>query len=252
MRSVCRYRGPMSSYTWTVSLSVRLKEARIAHRTSVVNQSDDREERDKRCEAEHCPRASLEQVTLRPPVVANWFHNSTRPGEPALLNGPALRRDFLQSNGEANLRVNGDIMWRPSQAQQMERTLQTSVEEHGSRRRDAIGPLGSASQEIRLASERYAIWQIRSRRMISPLMRTDQMLAALEELNMLDVERVPESWLWELGELVADLPFEYDPKVGKQPSPTAAIDLVFDIQERLLELITGIEAEHEERLEAAS
>jgi hypothetical protein len=86
--------------------------------------------------------------------------------------------------------------------------------------------------------------------MISPLMRTDQMLTALEELNMLDLERVPESWLWQLGELVADLPFECDPRVGQQPSPTAAIDLVFDIQERLLELITGIEAEHEERLEA--
>lgn len=67
---------------------------------------------------------------------------------------------------------------------------------------------------------------------------------------MLDLERVPESWLWQLGELVADLPFECDPRVGQQPSPTAAIDLVFDIQERLLELITGIEAEHEERLEA--
>jgi hypothetical protein len=168
------------------------------------------------------------------------------------LSGPALRQDFLQSNEEANVRVNGDIMCRPSQAQHMEPTLQTSVEEHGSRRRDAIGPLGSACQEIRLASERYAIGRIRSRRMISPLMRTDQMLTALEELNMLDVERVPESWLWQLGELVADLPFEYDPTLGQQPSPTAAIDLVFDIQEHLLELITGIEAEHEERLEAAS
>ncbi|MDP9247527.1 MAG: hypothetical protein M3O95_05500 [Candidatus Dormibacteraeota bacterium] len=112
-------------------------------------------------------------------------------------------------------------------------------------RRELFEQLGG-----RLASERYAIGRFRSRRMISPLMRTDQMLTALEELNMLDLERVPESWLWQLGELVADLPFECDPRVGQQPSPTAAIDLVFDIQERLLELITGIEAEHEERLEA--
>ena len=83
-------------------------------------------------------------------------------------------------------------------------------------------------------------------------MRTDQMLTALEELNVLQVERVPESWLWQLGELVADLPFEYQPPIGQPPSPTAAIDLVFDIQEHLLELITGIEAEHDERLETAS
>jgi hypothetical protein len=90
----------------------------------------------------------------------------------------------------------------------MEPTLQTSVEEHGSRRRDAIGPLGSASLEIRLASERHAIGHLRSRRMSSLLMRTDQMLTALEELNVLEVEQVPASWLWQLGDLAADLPYE--------------------------------------------
>jgi hypothetical protein len=134
----------------------------------------------------------------------------------------------------------------------MEPTLQTSVKEHGSRRRDAIGPLGSACLEIRLASERRAIGHLRSRRMSSLLMRTDRMLTALEELNVLEVEQVAESWLWQLGELVADLPFEYQPPVRQRPSPTAAIDLVFDIQGHLLELITGIEAEHEERLVTAS
>jgi hypothetical protein len=144
------------------------------------------------------------------------------------------------------------MMRRLSQAQQMEPTLQTAVEEHGSRRRHAVGPLASASQEITLASERYAIGHLRSRRMASLLMRTDQMLTGLEELNELAVKRVPESWLWQLGELVADLPFEYQPTVGQQPSPTAAIDVVFDIQALLLEVITGIEAERDERLETAS
>ena len=37
-------------------------------------------------------------------------------------------------------------------------------------------------------------------------MRTDQMLTALEELNVLEVEQVPASWLWQLGDLAADLP----------------------------------------------
>src|SRR4030088_2287938 len=128
----------------------------------------------------------------------------------------------------------------------MEPTLQTSLGENGPRRRDAIGPLGSASQEIRLASERDTIGHLRSRRMASLLMRTDQMLAALEELNILAVKRVPESWLWQLGELVAELPFEYQPTIGQLPSPTAAIDVVFDIQALLLEVITGIEAERDE------
>src|SRR4030081_2651636 len=130
-------------------------------------------------------------------------------------------------------------MCRPSQAQQMEPTLQTSVEEHGSRRRDAIGPMGSASLEIRLASERHAIGHLRSRRMSSLLMRTDQMLTALEELNELAVKRVPESWLWQLGELGAELPFEYQPTVGQLPSPTAAIDVVVEIQALLPGVITG-------------
>ena len=83
-------------------------------------------------------------------------------------------------------------------------------------------------------------------------MRTDQMLTALEELNVLEVEQVPASWLWQLGDLAADLPYEYQPTVGQQPSPTVAIDVVFDIQAHLLELITGIEAEQDERLETAS
>jgi hypothetical protein len=103
-----------------------------------------------------------------------------------------------------------------------------------------------------LASERYTVGRLRSRRMASLLMRTDQMLTALEELNVLAVKQVPESWLWQLGELVADLPLEYWPTVGPQLSPTAAIDVVFDIQAHLLEDITGVEAEHDERLETAS
>jgi hypothetical protein len=82
-------------------------------------------------------------------------------------------------------------------------------------------------------------------------MRTDRMLTELEVLNVLDVERAPESWLWQLAELVADLPFEYQPPIGQEPSPTAAIEVVFEIQEGLLRSITGTDAD-EGLLETAS
>jgi hypothetical protein len=83
-------------------------------------------------------------------------------------------------------------------------------------------------------------------------MRTDQMLTELEMLNMQDVERAPESWLWQLAELVADLPFEYQPPIRQEPSPTAAIEVVFEIQKGLLRSITGADADDDDVLETAS
>jgi hypothetical protein len=67
----------------------------------------------------------------------------------------------------------------------------------------------------------------------------------------LNVVSTPASWRFELTGLVADLPFEYEPRIGHRLSPTRAIDLVFDIQAGLFRLMTGIEPE-DERLEVAS
>jgi hypothetical protein len=134
----------------------------------------------------------------------------------------------------------------------MESTLLDSAGGYGLRRRDAIGPLESASEDLRLASEQFAVARLRSRPLASLLMRTDQMLTELEVLNLQDVERVPESWLWRLAELVADLPFEYQPAIGQEPSPTAAIDVVFEIQEGLLRSITGREPDDDNLLATAS
>jgi hypothetical protein len=83
-------------------------------------------------------------------------------------------------------------------------------------------------------------------------MRTDQMLTELEVLNLQDVERAPESWLWQLAELVADLPFEYQPYIGPEPSPTAAIDVVFEIQQSLLCSISGRDSDDDDLLATAS
>jgi hypothetical protein len=105
----------------------------------------------------------------------------------------------------------------------------------------ASGPLGSANQEIRAAIDAFVEGRRAGRRLPSLVSRTDAMLNELEMLNLLQVRRAPASWRSDLTALVADLPFEYEPRLGHRFSPTRAIDLVFDIQEGLFRLMTGRE-----------
>jgi len=109
----------------------------------------------------------------------------------------------------------------------------------------ASGPLGSANQEIRAAIDAFVEGRRASRRLPSLLKRTDAMLAELETLNLLHVRRAPISWHSELTALVMDLPFEYQPRIAQHPSPTAAIDVVFEIQRGLFRLMTRAEFEDE-------
>jgi hypothetical protein len=51
--------------------------------------------------------------------------------------------------------------------------------------------------------------------------------------------------------VVADLPFDYELPAADRPTPTQAIDMVFDVQQALLLWMTGGEPEEEE-LDAAS
>jgi hypothetical protein len=141
---------------------------------------------------------------------------------------------------------------RQSHSQHMDSTLRDSAAELCSRRPTAIGPLESACRDARRASEQFAAGRLRSGRLASLLMRTDRMLTELEVLNLRDVERVPEPWLGQLAELVADLPFDYQPPIEREPSPTAAIEVVFEIQESLLCSITGREADHDDMMATAS
>jgi len=113
------------------------------------------------------------------------------------------------------------------------------------------GPLGSANQEIRNAIDAFVEGRRASRRLPSLLKRTDAMLTELETLNLLKVRRAPASWYSELSALVTDLPFEYQPRIARHPSPTAAIDVVFDIQSGLFRLMSSAEFE-DELLEAAT
>jgi hypothetical protein len=113
------------------------------------------------------------------------------------------------------------------------------------------GPLGSANQEIRAAIDAFVEGRRAGRRLPSLLERTDAMLTELETLNLLKVRRAPASWYSELSALVTDLPFEYQPRIAKHPSPAAAIDVVFDIQTGLFRLMASAEFE-DEPLEAPS
>ena len=113
------------------------------------------------------------------------------------------------------------------------------------------GPMGLANQQIRDAFDQSAAERLARRRLPALLKRTDGMLAELESLNLMHVTRAPASWRSELTTLVADLPFEYEPRIRPHASPTAAIDLVFDIQARLFRLMFGTESD-DDRLEIAS
>jgi hypothetical protein len=120
------------------------------------------------------------------------------------------------------------------------------------RGRAPAGPLEQACQEISLAEERFAIERLRRRRLASLLRRTDQILTELEKLNLQDVKLVSEAGLLELAALVADLPSDQRPVIGRRPSPTTAIDVVFDIQADLLGSIKDAEPGDGELLVTAS
>lgn len=115
----------------------------------------------------------------------------------------------------------------------------------------ATGPLVLAATEIHEAAERSETERLRRRYAASLMHRTDRILDGLEELNLYDVARVPETWGLHIATVVADLPFDYALAANKPPTPTEAIDIVFDLQRALLLWMTGFEPGDEE-LENAS
>ncbi len=116
----------------------------------------------------------------------------------------------------------------------------------------ARGPLGKASAEIGCDTGRLETRTIRRAYLAYLLNRTDRMLDALEQLNLLDVEYCPEIWRPRLMALVADLPFDHEPAFDRRFSPTTAIDIVFEIQEALLAWMSARPPEPDELLEAGA
>ena len=113
------------------------------------------------------------------------------------------------------------------------------------------GRMESANREIRasldqLEAEHRTAWRLRAL-----LERTDAMLTELETLNLSEVRRIPEALRFDLIALVANVPFEFTASIGLRPSPTTAIDMVFDIQEGLFRLMRGTEVDTETHEESA-
>ena len=112
--------------------------------------------------------------------------------------------------------------------------------------------MGTACRDIRLAGERFAYRQAVVRRAAAVLRRSDDLLGALEVLNLHDVQQVPESERWRLDELMDALSARERWPVAGRLSPPVAIEVVFDIQESLLRSMRGAPAGDDERLEIAS
>lgn len=106
---------------------------------------------------------------------------------------------------------------------------------------ETVGPMGLANQEIRDAAESFAAARLGSRRLPSLLERTDAILAELETLNLMEVRRTPAPLRSAMSALIAELPFDITPRIGPRPSPTAAIEVVFDLQARLFNVMYGSE-----------
>lgn len=103
----------------------------------------------------------------------------------------------------------------------------------------STGPMALACKEIRITKDAFASTQRDIRRTEALIERTDQILAQLETLNLRGVPRVPPALRAELVLLVDDLPFEFVKPIRPRPTPTALIDLVFDIQQDLFATVSG-------------
>jgi hypothetical protein len=118
--------------------------------------------------------------------------------------------------------------------------------------RTSRDPLAATCLAITVANDSFMSRRLRSLYFESLLRRTDWMLDRLEQLNLMDAHRVPYSARLELSAVVAALPFEYHAALDDEASPTAGIDLVFDLQQALLSFMTGVKPDETDGEEVAS
>jgi len=94
--------------------------------------------------------------------------------------------------------------------------------------------MAAACDEVWVACQRFSCEQ-RERVRLDRLLRwTDQWLDELERLNLKEVPRVPQGWRPRLALLFSSLPFEFRPMISDCPTPTEAIDVIFDLQQLIL------------------
>jgi hypothetical protein len=98
------------------------------------------------------------------------------------------------------------------------------------------GTIDEASREICRDLVRARLRSLERARIQHLLTLTDATVDELERLNLNEVERLSGEWRERLALLFAELPFPYIPWVRAHPSPTEVLDVLFDIQGRLLDL----------------
>lgn len=105
------------------------------------------------------------------------------------------------------------------------------------------GPTAAVSAEIwdtiiRGHSERRE--RLRLERLIR---RTDLLLDEIEQLNLGEVDRLPAKLAVQVALLCSCLPIAHEPAISTSTTPTHALDVVFDLQELIFALKTGVSAE---------
>jgi hypothetical protein len=98
-----------------------------------------------------------------------------------------------------------------------------------------IGSMDEARREIQRHAARAGRRHPERDRVERLIRLTDGMMDELEQLNLDGVERVQAEWRTRLTFLFSGLPFEYVPWLRAYPSPTEVLDVLFDLQGRLLD-----------------
>ncbi|HSR25076.1 MAG TPA: hypothetical protein VLW53_16090 [Candidatus Eisenbacteria bacterium] len=99
-----------------------------------------------------------------------------------------------------------------------------------------IGALDGTCREIRWHLERAERRELEHRQIQQLVRATDAIVDELERLNLQHVERLEGEWKRRLTLLFAALPFPYTPWLRAHPSPSEVLDVLFDVQGRLLDL----------------
>jgi hypothetical protein len=102
--------------------------------------------------------------------------------------------------------------------------------------RTAAGFHAAVAELIRLDAARAAEARTEQARIQRMIRLSDEMIAELEHDNLEGVREISRSWGPRLALLCADIPPRFLRRVGRLRTPSDAIDLIFEIQEHLLEL----------------
>src|SRR5262245_35129743 len=99
--------------------------------------------------------------------------------------------------------------------------------------------IAAAHGEICIATLQHRKKAMRRARISALIQHVDLLLEELESLNLASRKSVPANWRKRLAELAPLLPFALDPRWLRPRSTVKAIDVLFEIQSRLMRLRSG-------------